>query len=59
MTDGPEFAALKEVALRRLHGTQDDEEQALLWQLLELHDQQEIRLTGLRAGLVVLLEGSR
>jgi hypothetical protein len=58
VTDEAEFAALKEVALRRLHETTDDEEQALLWRLLELHDQQEVRLAGLRAGMVVLLEGT-
>lgn len=55
----PEFTALREVALRRLHETQDDEEQALLWQLLELHDRQEFRLAGVRGGLVVLLKGTQ
>lgn len=53
-----EFAALKAVALRRLHETEDDEEQALLWQVLKHCDEQELRLRGIRAGLVVLLEGS-
>lgn len=59
MTDETEFAALKDVALRVLHETEDEELQALLWQLLERHDQQEVRLAGLRAGMVVLLEGTR
>lgn len=59
MTDEAEFAALKDVALRVLHETEDEELQALLWQLLERHDQQELRLAGLRAGMVVLLEGTR
>jgi hypothetical protein len=54
-----EFAALKEVALDYLHTTEDDVLQALLWQLLERQDQQEVRLAGLRAGMVVLLEGTR
>lgn len=59
MTDPDEFAAVKEVALRHLHTTEDEELQALLWQLLERQDQQELRLAGLRAGMVVLLEGTR
>lgn len=58
MTDTDEFDALREVALRHLHETEDEELQALLYQLLERQDQQEIRLAGLRAGMVVLLEGT-
>jgi hypothetical protein len=57
-TDADEFAALREVALDYLHTTEDDVLQALLWQLLERQDQQEVRLAGLRAGMVVLLEGT-
>jgi len=54
-----EFVAVKEVLLRHLHGTQNQELQAALWQLLDHYDQQELRLARLKAGLVFLLKGIR
>jgi hypothetical protein len=50
-----EHEAVKEVLLDRLHTTEDEELQAALWQLLELHDRQEVQLAGVRAGLALIL----
>jgi hypothetical protein len=54
-----EFEAVKEVLLRHLHSTQNQELQAALWMLLDHYDQQELRLARLKAGLVFLLKGIR
>ena len=53
-----EFEAIKEVLLRHLHETQDDELQAALWQTLAAYDEMEGRLAGMRAGMAIILEGT-
>lgn len=57
--DRSEFTAVREVALRHLHTTEDEELEALLWQLLESHDGLLARLLSLRLGIVALLEGTQ
>jgi hypothetical protein len=54
-----EFEAVKAALLRHLEETEDDELQAALWQVLLAYDEQEVKLAGMRAGLVVLLEGTK
>jgi hypothetical protein len=58
MTD-EEFEAVKEVLLRHLHETEDEELQAALWQLLLQYDEQEARLTRLRNAVRLMIGEAR
>lgn len=54
MTD-EEFRELRESALSYLEDTKEEGLRAVLQKLLELHDIQHVQLTGLRAGLALML----
>lgn len=54
-----EYDAVKEVLLRHLHETEDEELQAALWQVMAYHDNMARRLMNLRNAALLLIGEAR